>query len=312
MNGSLTNQLDLMRSMSVPAAMPLAAKRLAMPGVAPTADAMDAQQAKDLQAVANQFEGLFMNMMLKSMRAVNRVFSEGNFLNSFESGMYEDMLDEKLSGEMASSHSLGIANLMMQQLGATPRPAHYDLPMGTPQQAAVVTAVPAYRTAAFASPEDFVADLQAQAEAAAASLGLPAKGLLAQAALETGWGQQVMHDGAGNNSHNLFGIKAKSDWAGESLAISSVEVRAGVVSKQVSQFKQYPSYTEAFADYGQMLLADERYSNVRNSGTSASGFAVAMGQSGYATDPDYGAKILRVLDHPALASRQLAQLVNEE
>jgi flagellar protein FlgJ len=295
------------------------------------------EEAKQLEAAATQFEGLFMHMMLKSMRAVNRVFSEGNYLSSFETGMYEDMLDEKLSTSMSSTHALGIADMMIRQLSDQPRPSNYSLPMGTPVPSssapsltAPLSAVPfsiapadkslelgaervvrrpavtkveaAQRQAVFDSPQAFVEGLKTQAQATAAQLGLAPQGLLAQAALESGWGKHVIHDGAGTNSHNLFGIKAGKDWEGATVAIASVEVSDGVVGRQVSNFKRYDSYRQAFDDYARLLQGNERYQPVLQAGDNTTDFAKRLGESGYATDPEYGKKIDRVMTHPALVA----------
>ena len=340
------------------------------------------EEAKQLEAAATQFEGLFMHMMLKSMRAVNRVFSEGNYLSSFETGMYEDMLDEKLSTSMSSTHALGIADMMIRQLGDQPRPSNYSLPMGTPvssspessspepsfsalsssapsltaplsavpfstasfstgsfvkapfsnapfsnagsstvpfsiapadklleprvervvRRPAVTKVEPAQRQAVFESPQAFVDGLKTEAQATAAQLGLAPQGLLAQAALESGWGKHVIHDGAGTNSHNLFGIKAGKDWEGATVAIASVEVSDGVVGRQVSNFKRYESYSQAFDDYARLLQGNERYQRVLQAGDNTADFAKRLGESGYATDPEYGKKIDRVMTHPALVA----------
>jgi flagellar protein FlgJ len=321
MQSSMGNQLDLMRTMSMPAA------KLPSIPLAGQAGNDKEEAAKQLEAAATQFEGLFMHMMLKSMRAVNRVFSEGNYLSSFETGMYEDMLDEKLSTSMSGTHALGIADMMIRQLGDQPRPTSYELPMGKAalsstaassaaaedkpakttvngivRRPSVTKTEPAQRQAVFDSPLAFVEGLKTEAQATAAELGLAPQGLLAQAALESGWGQHVIHDGKGANSHNLFGVKAGKDWHGETVAIASVEVNNGVVGRQVSNFKRYDSYSEAFADYAQLLQSDARYQPVLQAGNDTSDFARSLGESGYATDPDYAKKLDRVMTHPALAA----------
>jgi flagellar protein FlgJ len=219
---------------------------------------------------------------------------------------------------MSSTHALGIADMMIRQLSEQPHPTSYELPMGA-SKAAEITPVavslpasqtapetmraipePARRQAVFDSPEAFVAGLSTEAQTTAAELGLAPQGLLAQAALESGWGKHVIHDGAGANSHNLFGIKAGKDWAGATVAIASVEVRDGVVGRQVSNFKRYDSYGEAFADYARLLQGDARYKPVLEAGRNTADFSQRLGDSGYATDPDYASKIDRVMTHPAL------------
>jgi flagellar protein FlgJ len=365
------NQLSLMRTMSMPEAKLPSIPLAGLPG------ADKDEEAKQLEAAATQFEGLFMHMMLKSMRAVNRVFSEGNYLSSFETGMYEDMLDEKLSTSMSSTHALGIADMMIRQLSDQPRPSSYSLPMGTPvpssrepssrepsssapsssapalsapsltaplsavsfstsrfstasfpgtgssaaafsitpadkslelgaervvRRPPVTKVEPAQRQAVFDTPQAFVEGLKTEAQATAAQLGLAPQGLLAQAALESGWGKHVIHDGAGANSHNLFGIKAGKAWEGATVAIASVEVSDGVVGRQVSNFKRYESYRQAFDDYARLLQGNERYQRVLQAGDNTADFAKRLGESGYATDPEYSKKIDRVMTHPALVA----------
>lgn len=243
----------------------------------------------EIQAVAKEFESLFMNMMLKSMRSANRTLSEGNYFNSFESKMYEDMLDEKLSVELSHFGSLGIADLLVKQLSADHSSRTYDLKMGQPS----ATLFPSERRSAFDSPRQFVEQLMPKAKKAAAELGINPEFIVAQAALETGWGKQVMFDGDGNNSFNLFGIKAKPDWQGRALSIDSMEVIDGIAAPKKSQFKMYDSYEQGLKDY-QGLLQTERYRAVSGAQNIES-FAAALQRGGYATDPAYGAKLARVM-----------------
>lgn len=291
----ITPQFDLVRSL----AMTPNVEGLSASFKGDNPSATREGEDKALRAAAQQFESLFMNMMMKSMRSASRVFSEGNYLNSFETGMYEDMLDEKLSETMASSHGLGIADLMMQQLGAQSRPASYSLQMAAAAMTSTDNAATGKRQAAFADPAAFVDQLLPVAAAVADQIGVSSRGLLSQAALETAWGQHVVHTEHGANSHNLFGIKAGSDWQGETVRMAVVEVRDGVVGQEVGHLKRYGSYAEAFDDYAR-LLGGGGYEQVLAAGTDETGFARAMNQSGYATDPDYGNRLLDVLGHDAL------------
>ena len=243
----------------------------------------------DLKKVAQEFESLFMNMMLKSMRSANRAFSEGNYFDSFESKMYEDMMDEKLSGHLSVSGSLGIADMLVQQLrGGRPEPS-YKLSIGDVS-----------RKEAFTSPENFVTTLLPEVKNAAREMGINPRHIVAQAALETGWGSRLMFGANGKNSHNLFGIKAKSDWSGDTVSIESIEVVDGVAVKERSQFKAYDNYEDAINDYTQMLTSQSRYAKVRGSGDDVNAFGQALVAGGYATDPEYANKLARVLDNSAL------------
>lgn len=257
-----------------------------------------------LKAVAQQFESLFMNMMMKSMRSANRSLSEGNYFNSFESKMYEDMLDEKLSGKLSEHGGLGIADLLMRQFAPDETKPEYDFKTGKSDTTEVFAPE---RRAAFDQPKQFVESLLPQAKAAAETLNTRAEFIVAQAALETGWGQHVMHTGNGDNSHNLFGIKADANWQGETMSIGSLEVEQGVAKQVTSQFKVYPDYESAFSDYAKLIGQNDRYEQVRGS-QSVAAFTAGLAKGGYATDPAYGTKIERVLgdlqgSHFALGNR---------
>jgi flagellar protein FlgJ len=244
-----------------------------------------------LKTVAEEFESIFMNMMLKSMRSANRTLSEGNYFNSFETKMYEDMLDEKLSVELGRNGGLGIADLLMRQFAPDERTPTYDLKLGQSDDPGVF---PAERRAVFDGPQEFVASLLPKAISAAESLDIKPEFIVAQAALETGWGQHVMHTGNGDNSHNLFGIKAGSSWQGETMSLDSLEVERGVARQVTSQFRVYPDYETAFADYAKLISENDRYQAVPGS-QDIETFASGLAEGGYATDPNYAAKVTRVM-----------------
>tara|TARA_R110002073_G_scaffold2085_3_gene14493 strand:- start:281 stop:1156 length:876 start_codon:yes stop_codon:yes gene_type:complete len=252
--------------------------------------AKETNNPEALKAVAEEFESLFMNMMMKSMRSANRTLSEGNYFNSFESKMYEDMLDEKLSVSLSKNGGLGIADLLMRQFTPGPASTGYELEMGASEK----QIFPAERRAGFDGPAQFVEALLPKAEAAAQALDTKAEFIVSQAALETGWGQHVMFTGDGTNSHNLFGIKANSAWQGPTVSIDSVEVESGVAAKVSSQFKVYPDYESALRDYAALIKGNDRYNGVAGAQTIKD-FTAGLEQGGYATDPRYGQKIARVL-----------------
>ena len=262
-----------------------------------------------LGAVAKQFESLFMNMMMKSMRSANRTLSEGNYFNSFESKMYEDMLDEKLSVSLSEKGGLGIADLLMRQFAPAARTPGYDLEFNSAESSFNSSSnssagrlstenkvFPADRRAAFDDPVQFVEQMLPKAEQAARALDTKPEFLVSQAALETGWGKHVMFNGEGVNSHNLFGIKANSDWQGPTVSIESLEIKHGVAEQIKSQFKVYPDYESAFSDYAALIGNNERYQGVTGS-QDVESFTQGLERGGYATDPQYGQKIVGVLGH---------------
>lgn len=267
---------------------------------------------EDLEAVAKEFESLFMNMILKSMRTANRAFSEGNYFDTFESRMYEDMLDEKLSSHLSTTQSLGIADMLVQQLKGSVGAKSYGLSMGSvPTATSSVNTdeqsggVPT-RQADFSSPTDFVDRLLPKAERTAKALGVDPRHIVAQAALETGWGSKIMFDQNGRNTHNLFGIKADSNWTGETVSIESLEVVNGLAVKERSQFKLYPSYEDAIRDYGEKVGGNARYADVLSTGVDIDQFSRGLQSGGYATDPEYGNKLANVMKHPAFTSIRIA------
>ena len=156
------------------------------------------------------------------------------------------------------------------------------------------------------SPEAFVRSLWPHAQKMAAELGVPAKALVAQAALETGWGRRLVGVEQQITSHNLFGIKAGSRWSGASVGATTHEFVNGVRVEQRAQFRTYGSAADSFADYAR-LLGNSRYAGARGTGDDAHRFAQALQHAGYATDPGYAAKIAAIADGPTLR-RALASL----
>ena len=126
--------------------------------------------------------------------------------------------------------------------------------------------------------------------------------ILAQAALETGWGQHVMPDGRGDNSLNLFGIKAGSSWDGDSVRKQTLEFDHGIAKKETASFRAYESLKDTFDDYAEFLTRNPRYAAVSDHGQDIGGFADALQQAGYATDPEYAAKIRRVAESPMMVN----------
>jgi hypothetical protein len=179
------------------------------------------------------------------------------------------------------------------------------MPLPTPESGATIPAPPPVKAAAHpvSAADGFLEELAGVAQATAASLGLSPHLLLAQAALETGWGRRVIKDAAGHESHNLFGIKAGKHWPGKTVEVKTTEYVHGVPQQKVESFRAYGSYAESFSDYARLIKS--RYCEVIANGTIARGFGEALQAKGYATDPNYAQKIARVAQSVAyrLASR---------
>ncbi|MEG0820127.1 MAG: flagellar assembly peptidoglycan hydrolase FlgJ, partial [Burkholderiaceae bacterium] len=143
---------------------------------------------------------------------------------------------------------------------------------------------------------DFVNRVVAPAQAAAQATGIPAQFIVAQAALESGWGRHEIRDpGTGQPTHNLFGIKAGAGWSGRTVAVTTTEYVNGRAEKRVEKFRAYASDVEAFQDYARLLVNNPRYAHVVGRDRSAGEFAHGLQQAGYATDPQYGAKLAAVI-----------------
>lgn len=285
-----------------------------------------------LREVAKQFEGLFLQEMVKSMRKAGDVFAEGNFLNSKQSEFYREMFDSQLSLTLSQKQGTGLAEALVRQLSrqipgmnqnGEPMAAHktdlndYDrslpvLSKRLPEQVKEVNRVvesvnfPAIAQAPeqlpeplpekFESPEDFVRQLLPLAERAAESSGINPRVMIAQAALETGWGRHMIRGEADSPSFNLFGIKADQRWSGQSVDIATTEFREGVPMSERASFRAYPDYESSFRDYVAFLESNPRYKNVLGAADDPDQFARGLQEAGYATDPDYGEKIRRILN----------------
>jgi flagellar protein FlgJ len=146
------------------------------------------------------------------------------------------------------------------------------------------------------SKADFVRTMWPHAEQAARELGIDPHALVAQAALETGWGRSVPSDAAGGSSFNLFGIKAGANWAGATVNVPTIEFEEGVAVRRVERFRSYSSPADSFRDYAALIGNNPRYENAVGSGGDVANFATALQQGGYATDPEYARKVVAVAD----------------
>lgn len=250
-----------------------------------------ADDPKAIRAAAAQFESLFTNMMLKAMRAAKL----GNGLgDSQESDLYQDMYDQQIALKMSQGKGIGLADMLVQQLtrnravkaGAAGGAATGPVP--TPAAGAASSTKPPSSSSDRIS---FVKNLEPIAQQAASQLGVSADTLIAQAALETGWGQHVPTASTGASSFNLFGVKASGGWRGDSVNSLTSEVVQGQAMAMPQSFRSYGSVQEGLNDYVTLLQRNARYQDALGTGTDVNAFATGLARGGYATDPDYVRKL---------------------
>lgn len=249
-----------------------------------------------LKATAKQFEALFMNMVLKSMRDAT---PQDGMFDSSQSRMYTSMLDQQISQNMAS-HGVGLADVLIRQLsGMTngqPSPAQGgSLPAQAPATVDPAPVTGKTKSSQALHVREFQERLSAHAEQASRETGIPAKFMLGQAALESGWGKHEIVGADGTRSHNLFGIKATAGWRGKVVEAATTEYVNGIPQTKVEKFRAYDSYADAFKDYARTLRSNPRYENVLANAKDVAGFAQGLQKAGYATDPNYAAKLTHII-----------------
>ena len=282
-----------------------------------------------LKAAAQQFETLFLQMVMKSMR--DAVPQDGLF-NSDQSRFYTGLLDQQMAQNLATSgKGVGFARLIEQQLGrnipgaeALSAPAeaanaagnalplnasdgrhlNYKTVLGSlPTSAAYAASIGATAGTANAdapaTSKEFVNRVWPHAVEVSRSTGIPPQFLVAHSALESGWGKSEIRQADGSSSHNLFGIKAGKNWTGATVAATTTEYVNGQPQQVVERFRAYASYEESFRDYANLLRNNSRYSAVIGS-QSGTEFAKGLQQAGYATDPMYADKLSRIINGPTL------------
>jgi flagellar protein FlgJ len=241
-----------------------------------------------VREVAKQFEALFMQELMKSMRAATL---PSGMLDNEGSKLGTDMLDQQFATQMTGLRG-GLSEAIMRQLerqmGLPPGPVALSAPaaLGAERPARI----PDKSAAAF------VQQHTQAAQAAEASTGITAAFMLAQAAHESGWGRKEIRHADGSPSFNLFGIKAGADWKGAVAETLTTEVVNGQAVKGVAKFRAYASHAESFADYARLMTNSPRYQRVLAQGQDAAGFARGLQSAGYATDPAYAEKLTRIIN----------------
>jgi flagellar protein FlgJ len=357
--------------------------------------------AGNIRKVAQEFESLFMNEMLKSMRSANEVFAKDNPMNSEAAKQYQDMYDHQLSVSLATQgHGIGLADVLVKQMEKMQGVRHTgNNPFAQTGQAATDSTQSAAATAAasdrqktpsvfaangkalpqpeagrddrqalnarrlalpgklaqriaaglvpgadssvastanqpaqlasndwrgsraytkqidttvpvadidtsaistkpgksmFASADDFISTMLPMAERAAKRIGVDPRYLVAQAALETGWGKKMIAQRDGSSSHNLFGIKTGSSWKGDSARATTTEFEKGKEVKEVASFRAYNSFEQSFQDYVSFLQNNDRYQGALDSAARPDQFMKELQRAGYATDPQYARKVNQI------------------
>lgn len=262
-----------------------------------------AQDPAALQEAARQFESLFTKMLLKSMREASESFGDSLF-SSEQTQFYQGMFDDQLAVSLSQGKGLGLAEVLVRQLTQAGLAGPANTPDG--ERASDISHTAAVTRAgkhtvysslsAIASPAEFVQRMRPHAETAARALGVDPDALLAQAALETGWGKSVPCTANGDCSFNFFGIKAGSSWNGPTVAVPTLEFEDGVGVKRVERFRAYDSPAASFQDYAALIRNNSRYQAALGAGSDIAAFASALQSGGYATDPNYADKITRVAE----------------
>lgn len=277
-----------------------------------------------VKAVASQFEAMFVNMMLKSMRDATP--QEGMFDNE-QTKTFTAMLDQQLSQNIASQ-GVGLADILTRQLtrtasfkpselpfeeikGMVPQ-SNTDLEIGGNNLHSFKTLPsnagnPVERTSNNASPAQPTGNVLAfknrvlsHAEQVSRETGIPAHFMIGQAALESGWGKREIKGLDGTPSHNLFGIKANAAWKGKVVEAMTTEYVNGVKQKRIEKFRAYDSYAETFQDFAKLMKNNPRYERVMANLDNVNHYAAAIQKSGYATDPNYANKLISVVSKVAV------------
>jgi len=320
-----------------------------------------ADKDEALKEVAKQFESLFTQMLLKSMRKAQEVLESDSPFNSQSVKFYRDMHDQQLAVELSDNGSLGLAPLIVRQLGGSsenymPSSAlrnnadlkthntkdlkvslntipldknnsssgfsllerrNLELPLAPLHHQTnnnLITRLQSSQTEItqkstmlepdYAQPKEFVSAITVPAKRAEQALGVPFKVIIAQAALETGWGQKVIKTENGQSSNNLFNIKADERWQGDKTNKETLEYQQGSMVKTKAPFRVYQSINESFNDFIHFLSSSERYQNALKQTSNVEQFLQGLQKAGYATDPNYANKIMSTLS-------KVSDLLNE-
>ena len=265
-----------------------------------------------IEKVAEQFEALFLQSMLKSMR---KTMSGDSIMDNDQSRLYQEMFDQQIAIDLAKKRQAGIADAILSQLGKqNPQTESNDTDGLIFEQARLHRPISSVAIQAFApppgfaretikgfdSPEDYVEKLMPLAEKYSKELGVEPRVLLAQSALETGWGKHVIRYSNGVNTHNLFNIKADGRWDGPRAVVPTLEYDRGRPVSEYAAFRSYPNFEASFADYVDFLKSSPRYQQALGNVGDSPAFVKALHAAGYATDPKYSQKINKIMSNEVM------------
>lgn len=293
-----------------------------------------------LKAVAQQFESMYIGLIMKSMRDATDVLAS-DLEDSYQTKFYREMHDQQLALSLSQSGGFGLAEVLYEQMmrGVSderenffdidvkpmdeynrpilnaPKLSFEDLTaarfaakapsdISDPTDSALQVAQ-ADKTSVFDSPREFIDALMPIAVSAAKEIGVEPKIIVAQAALETGWGRFLIKDEQGNSANNLFGIKADSRWNGAAASTTTHEYIDGRAITVKEPFRVYESFEESFNDYVQFLKSNQRYEHALANTSDSEAYVQQLQQAGYATDPHYASKILRIANSEWFADSEL-------
>jgi flagellar protein FlgJ len=286
-----------------------------------------------LQQAAKQFEAIFMQMLMKSMRKSQEVLESDSPFNSESTKFYRDMHDQQMSLELSNNGALGLSELIVRQLGGdsenfTPHniirsdgnldargstktakqinindASLVNVSTATNDQnndrqtngSAAVKMATLLQTPEYEQPKDFVTALTADAKRVQEKINVPFEVVIAQAALETGWGQKIIKADDGTSSNNLFNIKADTRWDGDKTHKETLEFENGAMVKKREPFRVYDSIGQSVNDYVNLLSNSERYQGALDKAQNVEQFLHNLQSAGYATDPNYANKIMGTL-----------------
>lgn len=252
--------------------------------------------AEGIRAAAQQFESLFIDIWLQSMRAAGNTFSEDSYLTSRETKLHQEMLDHQWAIHMAENGGLGLADVIVQQIAPDNVSESPRLSSGQPASEGLRIRTNGFKKAQFDSAEAFIEELIPTFRDALEGTPFSAVAVLAQSALETGWGQHIIQKANGDSSHNLFGIKADAHWHGEAVRVRTVEFSHGRARHTAAEFRRYENWEAAVRDYVQLISGNDRYSMVLEHAQDPERFADELQKAGYATDPAYARKLKSVIN----------------
>jgi flagellar protein FlgJ len=287
---------------------------------------------ESIREVANQFESMFASMLIKSMRQANEAFETDSPFNNKNTKFYTDMQDKQLALDISRHGSLGLADALVRQLD----PMSISRPQGIPEDKLVMPnsekvkmmdinkMLPAVdlnkpdqtqasvivfdktkqqstnnniNNTVFTDQKSFIDTVMPYAKKMAKALGISPAVLIAQSALETGWGKKIINGADNQSSFNLFNIKAQKGWQGDKVTKDSLEVENGIGIKRRSEFRSYQGFAQSFTDYGQFINNNQRYKEALQQGTDAGRYAEELQKAGYATDPQYAEKIKQIMNN---------------